>query len=243
MNSEIEKKLFKKAKFYVKLLQVVPFVRMVAVCNNLAFGKVDSDSDIDLFVIAKKDRLFIVRTLVTFLLHVLGVRRHGEYVSERFCLSFFVDEEFMDLSEIAIHRDIYLAYWIRSLVPLINRRQTAEKFLENNSWAKRYFENGEDFAVNKEHVMRESLILGGVRLFLSIPFTSFLGWFAETVLKRWQLKRAEKKVKEEVGMNSIVIGDHILKFHNVDRRREYRNKWDRRFGEEAKLTTEKFMKI
>jgi len=112
---ELEKKMWKKARRYVRFLQIVPFVRMVSVCNNLAFSKVREGSDIDIFIIAKNGRLFLVRSFVTFLLQILGVRRHGKKISKRFCLSFFIDESVMDLSKIALENDIYLAFWIKIL--------------------------------------------------------------------------------------------------------------------------------
>jgi hypothetical protein len=42
---------------------------------------------------------------------------------------------------------------------------------------------------------------------------------------------------------SIIIGEHILKFHNVDRRLEYRKKWIDKYGDSVKLTREKFLAL
>ncbi|MBI4231920.1 hypothetical protein HY605_01695, partial [Candidatus Peregrinibacteria bacterium] len=123
----LEKKLWQRVNRYVKFLEWIPFLRMLAVCNNLAFDRVTAGSDIDLFIVAKKGRLFIVRTLVTGVLHVLGVRRHGDKVAGRFCLSFFVDDCALDLKKLAIERDIYLAFWIFSMKPVIDDG-VSEKF-------------------------------------------------------------------------------------------------------------------
>jgi hypothetical protein len=238
MNSEIEKKLWERVHRYVGILRIVPFLRMVAVCNNLAFGKVDGRSDIDLFVIAKRGRLFIVRIFVTFLLHVMGVRRHGKRVAGRFCLSFFVDEDGMDMKEIAIDNDIYLAFWVRTMLPVIDDG-VSEEFLDKNEWVKRYFE--EDFEMDGSRVI-------GSCGFLSRIFGWILGgWFGdriEGVLRKWQMGRAKKKaLKVNADVASLIVKDHILKFHNVDRRREYRKKWFDAYGRDEKLSLEKFLSV
>ncbi|NIA01937.1 MAG: hypothetical protein GWP15_00990 [Nitrospirae bacterium] len=238
MNSEIEKKLWKKAEKYVCILRMVPFLRMVAVCNNLAFGKVDGNSDIDLFIIAKKGRLFIVRIFVTFLLHILGVRRHGEKVAGRFCLSFFVDEDGMDMRKIAIDNDIYLAFWVRTMVPVVDDG-VSEEFLRVNSWVRRNFE--EDFEIDRSKVVESGGILN--RLFGWM----LGGWFGnrvEAILKKWQMRRAKEKMEVvDMEIASLIVEDHILKFHNVDRRREYRKKWFDKYGVEEKLDLEKFLGV
>ncbi len=238
MNSEIEKKLWRRVRRYVGVLRIVPFLRMVAVCNNLAFGKVDERSDIDLFIIAKRGRLFIVRLFVTFLLHVMGVRRHGGKVAGRFCLSFFVDEDGMDMKEIAIDNDIYLAFWVRTMFPVIDDG-VSEEFLEKNEWVKRYFEN--DFEMDK------SRVIGGGGILSKIFEWILGGWFGdkiEGVLKKWQIKRANKKTENvDLSIASLVVEDHILKFHNIDRRREYRKKWFDAYGREEKLDLEKFLSV
>lgn len=237
--NDLEKKLWIKTRRFVGILRVVPFIRMVAVCNNLAFGKIDEKSDIDLFIIAKSGRLFTVRILVTLILHILGVRRHGSKIAGRFCLSFFVDDDFLDLSKIALQNDIYLAFWIKSMIPLIDDG-ISEKFLIINSWAREYFESEDDFVIDKSHVLAGKNFLK--KNFERIFDGKFGNWF-EMEMKKWQLKRANKKAENVDTGASLLIGNHILKFHNVDRRAEYRNKWVSQFGEAAKLKDESFLNL
>lgn len=239
--NNLEEKYWRKVEKYLPVLQMVPFVKMIAVCNNLAFGKIDETSDIDLFVVAKSGRLFIVRTFVTFLLHVLGVRRHGNKIAGRFCLSFFVDEEAVDLSGIALERDIYLAFWVRSLVPVIDDGFSAQ-FLEKNWWILDYFEVDENLVLRNDRVFKS----GSFKCFLNRIFGFVLrgrfGDFIEKKLEKWQLKRAGEKALLASEESSLLIGEHILKFHNVDRRRKYRGLWQDRFGE-SKISAEKFKEI
>jgi hypothetical protein len=238
---EIEKKLWDKSRKYVKILQIVPFVRMICVCNNLAFGLADEKSDIDLFVIAKTKRLFIVRTFITLILFFLGVRRRGNKIQSRFCLSFFVDDSALDLSKIAIANDIYLAYWIKSQVPFINDGVSLQ-FLKENEWAKKYFENENDFFIRSHEIMPIYRRYDFWRYVFEFLFSGFFGNLIESVLRKWQVKRALVKAKNVKDSSGIVVSEHMLKFHNIDGREYFRNLWIKKHGDE-KITDAKILKL
>ncbi|MEK7085592.1 MAG: hypothetical protein AAB953_01080 [Patescibacteria group bacterium] len=236
---EIEKNLWVRVRKYVRFLKIVPFVRMIAVCNNLAFGKVDEKSDIDLFIVAKSGRLFIVRAFITLILRLFGVRTYGNKTAGRFCLSFFVDDEFLDLEKIAIYQDIYLAYWLKSLKPILDDG-VSKVLLEKNIWIKKYFDNEEDFEMNKEYLMENKSFVS--KIFEWILSGRF-GNFCENLLKRWQLKMVEKRGKTVGKEADWIINDHILKFHNIDRRKQYRDRWLEKYGENAKLRNDLFLTL
>ncbi|MBI4235709.1 hypothetical protein HY604_05420 [Candidatus Peregrinibacteria bacterium] len=238
--ADTESFLWKRVDRCLPILQIVPFVKMVAVCNNLAFSTVNEKSDIDLFVIAKLGRLFFVRSMITFLLQVLGVRRYGDKVSGRFCLSFFVDEDALDLSTIAIEDDIYLVYWLWSMLPVIeNEKGFSDRFLAFNSWANDYFENRENLALRRERMFSKNVLFSFFRKSFEFLFGGRVGNFIENLLQSWQLKRALLKAQSASFESSLVINEHMLKFHNVDRRRKYRRAWFDTYGKE-KLSDQKF---
>lgn len=243
MNTEIEKKLWRKADKYCRILQMVPFVKMVAVCNNLAFGKVDENSDIDLFVVAERDKLFTVRAFITFLLEACNVRRHGDKVAGRFCLSFFVDEDHLSLKRIAIENDIYLAFWIKSMVPLIAEGDIVEGFLQENRWAREYFEYGKDLQIRTDKVLPASFFSRIKRRFFKFMLDGGLGILFEDKTREYQLKRAQKKVEALPDHSGTAVNKHMLKFHNTDRRVEYRDKWIKKYGRDEKLTETRFSQL
>jgi len=61
------------------LLELFPQILLVALCNSRAMGEADENSDIDLFIIAKKGNLWTVRFIVTALTSMLGVRRRNTH--------------------------------------------------------------------------------------------------------------------------------------------------------------------
>ena len=132
-------------RFSLFLFSLFPQIQMIALCNSRAMGEADEDSDIDLFIITKKGNLWTGRFLVTALTSLLGVRRrntHGlqkgspEYIKRtknKFCLSFFITEEAMNLATIRLQpNDPYLDRWIYTLAPLVNKNATYEHFMEAN---------------------------------------------------------------------------------------------------------------
>jgi hypothetical protein len=221
LNSKFDLKsnaeLLKKAKKYLKLISFLPYLRMAGVCNNVAFNIADENSDIDLFIVTDRNRLFLCRSLLTGLFQILGLRRYGTKIKGRFCLSFFITEDNLDLSAIALKpKDIYLAHWIKSLIPIIDQNIYTKFMKENQNFLKDYFKNE---IKNTHECVEQGIISKKIKNGLEIIFNTSFGDFIENKLKKWQLKRANIK-KEKLDDNSgIVISEKMLKFHNVDRRK------------------------
>ena len=235
--NEIEKKLWKKVETYVPILRHVPFLSYVSVCNNLSFSNVKPDSDIDLFIIAKKNRLFLVRTLTTLLFQIYGVRRYGKKTIGRFCLSFFIDESHLNLSNIAITNDIYLAFWLKYQKPILDDGISNDLILANK-WLKKYFDDTIEYD--------SSFLIDNKSFIKSITqviFSGYLGDLLESLLRKWQLKRSRNKSSILSDISGIKISKNILKFHNLDRRREFRNKWYNKYSNSDKLELEKFKQL
>lgn len=109
--------LIRRAEKFCRILVRLPGVRRAWVCNSLSMNAADGNSDIDLFVETAPGMLWTGRVATTLFFSLLGVRRHGEYVKGRFCLSFFAVEN-ADLGKVAIDDDAYLYEWARRLVPV-----------------------------------------------------------------------------------------------------------------------------
>ncbi len=212
---------FKKVARWRWLLQLCPFVKLVAVCNSSTIGDTRENSDIDLFVVAKPGRLFTARLGLTLLTSMFGLRRHGSKVRGRFCLSFYVTEEAMDLSAIALPSyDIYLAFWAHSLEPVAGEYATYEAFVAHNErWLSSYFHLTPK---RKRHFRARR------------GFIKFMHGFLELILnfdavERWcrskQWSRALAKFQTLEDKSGTLISDSMLKFHDHDARLEIREEW------------------
>lgn len=201
------------------ILSCLPFVKEVAICNNLSFGLASKDSDIDLFFILDSRRFFTARLLISVAFHFAGLRRHGSKVSKRFCLSFFVDENNLDFTQIRSgDEDFYFYYWYNNLLFLkLNLNVQLTLLNYNKNWS-----NLTQFKslslVEKENecelIVRENFIAKILEWILSLALFNCL----ETFLQKIQLRRARKKALELGSPFGVVIKKGMLKFHVEDAR-------------------------
>lgn len=195
--NELERRLWARVMRFGPMLRFVPGVRMVAVCNSLALGEVNEQSDIDLFIVARAGWLFRVRFLSVLLMQILGVRRYGKKVAGRFCLSFYVDDSRLFLGDLKVDAD-YLARWIGSLKPIVDDSVSAE------------FER-----------------MNGVRLDRSRalwrPFRFvWLPVFLERFFRWWQFRRHERNLAHLESGHDVVVSDGMLKFYRTKERRSFK---------------------
>lgn len=218
----IAEKFWNRTKLYGQYMRLVPFTRMIAVCNNLAYDNPSQESDIDLFIVVKPGRMWLNRLIITLILQFYGVRRHGNHVAGRFCLSFFVTDEKMNMKEFELPpQDPYLAYWTKNLRPIFGEK-TYQEFCEiNKEWLASYGLRFDDSY--KKHMYHYED--GSTKKFIEWLLGGFIGNMLEKLLKL-TLKKKTLKSKEALGPKAnVVVSDEILKFHNHDRRQEYLERW------------------
>lgn len=206
--------IWKKVERMKLIFSFTPFLKGVYVCNTLAMTQARPGSDIDVLIVTAQNRLFIVRTWLLVLTQILGIRRHGAKVEGRLCLSFFVDEDHVDFSQLLLKPyDVYFAYWLLLLRPI----GKSSSLLSSNEWMRNYF--SEKVLVRDESVRDVA------------PSRSFLVKFwnrIELLLLDWQLGRACAKFMAMGRPQGVVLERHCLKFHDQDMRERYRGEWEER---------------
>lgn len=202
--------LFHRAEKYIGYLRFIPGLQMVAVVNSLSMYATHKDSDIDLFIITEKNRLWIVRVLVTFIFFLFWVWRKGEDIAENFCLSFFITEDALGLKKIALEEDIYLYNWIYHLKPILVRGDIYDRFLSANPWV-------EISLIQKKENIRF--------LTYSLPLKNSLSFWNifELLLRFFGERKSLQSYYNLASPMGIIIEKDILKFHNNDRRKEIRD--------------------
>ncbi len=219
----LAEKLWNRTRQYCQYIVHVPFVKMIAVCNNLAYDNPSEVSDIDLFIVIEKGRMWTARLIVSLILQFYGVRRHGNKIIGRFCLSFFATPEVMDMEKLEQKpSDPYLAYWTKLLMPIYGKK-TYTQFMEmNEGWLKK------KYGLSFEDIKEKKLSFRGkswIKKFWEWLFKGKRGDLIEKIIKNILEKRSQRKAKELGPEANIVISDNMLKFHNNDRRKEYLEKW------------------
>ncbi len=223
-----------------RFASLVPFVRFFGVCNTLGYGGAKEDSDIDVFVIARRRRLWTVRFLLTAILSVARLRRHATEIRNRVCLSFYVATDALSMAPLSLDPDPsggttdvapdpYLAWWVESVVPLVDRDHTYEKFIvANRPFVERYRKEFQarqlpPIVLFPERSRRASIVAHVLERFLG----GRVGNAMEFVLKKMQLRKIARSSvgKRRENPTSVVVSDHVLKFHENDRRTAIREQW------------------
>lgn len=267
---EIKKKYWGKVNNYLPILQRLPFMKTIAVCNTLAFGSANAKSDIDLFIITTANRIFSARVIITLVTWLLGIRRHGKKIAGRFCLSFFIAEDALNLEKILLNSsetsgvspysetskvspysvtsgvlqnsetskalpvtetpnilpytetsgDIYMAYWMRTLRPLVGM-ETFETFLAANTWLQKFFPESSYKTFLSNRSAKSSSSYKTKTWGLGGNFGNYL----EKKLQNLHEKRFRQKISDLGPEASVIISPEMLKFHNIDRRKEFNQKF------------------
>ncbi len=215
-----------RAKKAGKYIKAVPFLKAVIVCNSVGREVAKPESDIDLFIIAEKNRIWIVRLFCTIILKIFRLRTSGNHEANRMCLSFFVDTDHINLAPLrAIQEDIHFAYWLHQMVPVYDPENWYEKVLQANTWTDGLLPN------RKKTSLPSEMKLGKFgRLFKRFFEKSWRGLYGNMV--EGQAKEIQKiklpfsvKEKMRVKDNGVVIDEGVIKLHEHDARLAYYETW------------------
>jgi len=208
----------------------VPFVRAVFVCNTSTGVGIKEGSDIDVFVIVRQGRLWLSRILVTFVLGLFRFRRTRAKIKNKICLSFYVTDNRLNLLDIALKEDVYLMYWLALLIPIYDPDNLGKSLWAANQWATKHLPNAFKGEMNKEWQVGDGRIAKKIK-------NTFEKWWGGKYgdLMEKQAREAQK-IRMKMNTSSIqnlpdtrvVVNDEMLKFHEGDRREEYRDRWMRK---------------
>ncbi len=213
-----------RARAGARLIASLPFVRLVALGNSVAFSAPrTAESDIDLLIVVQPGRLFLARLWVTLAVHLCGWRRHGTKVRDRLCLSFYLDQNSLALQPFAYPDDPYLKFWLATLAPLLDSG-TYRRLLSANSWVADSLSNlgfqAESYVASATAVPAGSRF---VQRALEVLFSGGFGNWCEYLSARLQLPRMRRYVGEHLGdgTGDVAVSAQVIKMHLSDRRREF----------------------
>lgn len=212
---EISLKKIKKAKKAVWFLRKVLFVRAIILTSNLSYNNASEKSDIDFLIITKNKRIWTTRFLTTIWFKIFNLRPENGKNKDKFCLSFYLDENFLNLECTKIEdNDLILKYFLKTYKCLFNENNVWKKFVENNNWAEINFV---DVKNNKTKILK---------LFFEKMFSNK----CEDFFRKIQLSYMPDNLKDEAKRenNKVIINNRILKFHLNDNRKKIKKEYEKR---------------
>jgi len=125
---------FKIALKMSTIFRFIPWIRLICVANLIGRDNLRNESDIDLFIVSDRNKLWLTRFFSVLIAKALNVRPQKNNTKDKICLSFFISEEQMDMSLVRKGKeDIYFNYWFLNLAPIYSRENTYADFIKSNS--------------------------------------------------------------------------------------------------------------
>lgn len=111
------------------LIAMFPFTRAVCISGSLSKGAMDSDADVDWFIVTHPGRLWLSRTLLIAFKKIVLLN------SKRlFCINHFVDARHLSMRD----HDLYTATEIVTLIPVVDDG-SYDDFLRANAWLRSWY--------------------------------------------------------------------------------------------------------
>ncbi len=139
LRDKYSRDLMEENKIVFKLLKKIPWIKMLAVTGSVASNNAVKEDDIDVFIVAQKNRMWITRFFVYLILQSVNKYAFGENNKTKLCCNIFVDEENLEWDK--KDKALYIAYEIASMHPIIDRDYTYFRFINKNKWIGDHFAN------------------------------------------------------------------------------------------------------
>lgn len=227
VRSNLAEKKFQIALRAARWISWLSTIKLIAVCNNLAFSNAKKDSDIDFFIAVSSGRLWLSRLVITLFIHLLGLRRYGQKIADRVCLSFYITDQNLNLEDLTLKpQDPYFDYWLAALVPIYGQ-EFYEKFWQHNPWLKSLLPQAKPRQTISRRIIAPNFYIKISEAITGWVINGFLGDFLEKTSRLMQLKKISSSVKNRQLQNQpgVIVSDSILKFHDHDRRQEFLKLW------------------
>lgn len=212
----------RRARRTAGFLSKLPWVRAVVLCNTTALGQARDGSDLDFFVIVKHGAIWRSRFFSALPFALLNARPavfdQQNKKKDPVCLSFFITDEKLDLSDFSLSDDDpYLRHWFLSLMPLTDDG-VMRHFWDQNHVLRRRHPLAKPWMALSGH----DYSVGG-----KLKYGLQNSWL-EGFVKRLQWKRFPKHIREMANQDTrVIINDQVLKFHVQDQREKFKQDYQK----------------
>jgi len=172
----------------------IPMIRFIGISGSLSMRNIKEDADIDLFVITSEDTVWLTRSIILVVSHILS--RIPIFASRPLCWNIIMSES--DLTLPPRKQNEYAAHELLQLNMVFQRRDTHIALLSANRWIFQIFPNAQFGYIKVNIPSRLSLqskTLRCIDYLLSIP-------------QRFWLKKKKYHVRE-IGSQLWFIQDDI----------------------------------
>jgi len=172
--------LLKIAARISRQLYRFPYVRGVGISGSLSKHFADEQADIDYFIITRRNRLWIARTLMHLFKKMNYLRNRQNW----YCMNYYVDEEALEIKE----KNIFTATEMITLLPASGNGGLV-RFFDANDWTSHYFPHYRHRKKEAEGPVPSSFLKTVLEKLLDNRWGDRL----DDLLQRWTSLRWQKK--------------------------------------------------
>jgi hypothetical protein len=207
----------------LRLICAVPFTRMVALSGSVAHLNLEAGGDLDLFIVTRGRRVWMVSVAMILLTRLLGVRTV-------MCANFVMSDEHLAIEQ----QDLFTANQVLHLKPLVGET-VLEGFVAANPFVKRFYPNRPDRTPVPADFTRPGASLRAVKRALELvlaPASPAIDGACRR-LYAWHLRRrsASWRSPEQVRLQA-----DYLKLHTRSHRHTVLERFDERVEEALNRT-------
>jgi hypothetical protein len=215
---------FRRALRMAKIFAFIPWIKMIAVVNIIGPHNLRDGSDIDLFIVTEKKRVWLARFFTAAVTQLMGLRPKKDDIRDKICLSFFISEEAKNLKRLTLgdnKADIYFIYWLAGMAPIYDRGGSYDELIKANGWLNKYLPNW-----RPANIVRRRRASPWLPWLFEAFIDAIFGRF-ERYFKKLQIKLMPQKIKIIANKDTrVVINDKVIKLHINDRREMYREMFE-----------------
>jgi len=201
ISQEKIKKVIKALKYFSR----IPYLKSLNICGSVGRKVSNEKSDIDLLVLTKENRVWIVRFFLTTISFLLRSKTNDlKPRDNKFCLNHYRTNK-----SYLLGKDMQDIYSACEYSRMLNVYSTGDSFLESNIWIKNYLPN---FNFSKPPLINTK---SKFKKILENVLDAKLGDMLENVLKKLQVKKIRKGSEDlELQDNArLVTENNVIMFH------------------------------
>ena len=130
---------------YIKSLEKYKGIKAVALTGSISMLNADSDGDVDLFIIAKNNRIWTSRLIALLIAQAYGIRRKydDKKFSSSICLNLFFDEEYLEIPD--VKKNEYVGHELLQMKKIHDNDHTFNRLILSNQWVFDLFPNAREY--------------------------------------------------------------------------------------------------
>jgi len=137
--AQYSQEFIKQNMWVLKLLGNIPWILLVGVTGSTAAYNALGQSDLDVLIVVRKNRLWVSRFFVVLLLKLVSKYPTKDGEPGKICPNMYLDEE--RLAWRKEHQNIYVAHDMLLMQPVINKKNAYLRLLQANGWVFTNFAN------------------------------------------------------------------------------------------------------